>query len=277
MKRLIYILLITLVLTGCGKVDKPVKEETINDVKEEVVQDVEVKEEAMSEEDLEETEDTTQTDVFTNENNAAPVEKVTMYAKSSVNVRSGAGTSNAKVGSLTKGQEVTKIGEENGWSKIEFNGTVGYVSSKYLSAEKVEAGNSNTGNTNSSNNNSSSTNTGNNNTTTNQNTVPSAPVHEHTWEEITEEKKVYYAWRTICNVCKLDMTDMKADEMTYHVVAVCGGSYANYYKEVDFVTTDYKIIVTNVGYKCSCGQTKEGTGASWVTDSHITIYTQGSN
>ena len=65
------------------------------------------------------------------------VTKTTMYAKSNVNVRSGAGTSNAQIGNLTKGQEVVKIGEENGWSKIEFNGGVGYVSSKYLSAEKV--------------------------------------------------------------------------------------------------------------------------------------------
>lgn len=272
MKRLIYILLITLVLTGCGKVDKPVKEETINDVKEEVVQDVEVKEEAMSEEDLEETEDTTQTDVFTNENNAAPVEKVTMYAKSSVNVRSGAGTSHSKVGSLAKGQEVVKVGEENGWSKIEFNGTEGYVSSKYLSLEKVEAGNSNTGNKT------------NNNTTSNPNngssnieTKPSEPVHEHSWEEITEEKKVYYAWRTLCGKCGLDMTDLTDDDAAYHSAIICRSRYSTKYIEVDFVTTDYKIIVTNVGYKCSCGQTKEGTGASWVTDSHITIYTQGSN
>ncbi len=82
------------------------------------------------------------------------VEKVTMYAKSNVNVRSGAGTSNSKIGSLTKGQEIVKIGEENGWSKIEFNGSTGYVKSEYLSAEKVEVstpnnqgGNQTSGNT----------------------------------------------------------------------------------------------------------------------------------
>lgn len=274
MKRLIYILLITLVLTGCGKVDKPVKEEMINDVKEEVVQDVEVEEE---DNDQETSEDTTQTEATSNidSSNTQPsepvIEKRTMYAKSSVNVRSGAGTSHSKVGSLTKGQEITKVGEENGWSKIQFNGTVGYVSSKYLSAEKVEAGNAttkpNTGNSNSSNNNSGSGNTGSSN---NSGTTP--PVHEHTWEEVTEEKKVYYAWRTLCGKCKTDMTDMTSDDRVFHSAVTCHSGYSTHYIAVDFVTTDYKIIVTNVGYKCSCGQTKEGTGASWVTDSHITIY-----
>ena len=188
-------------------------------------------------------------------------------------VRSGAGTSHSKVGSLAKGQEVVKIGEENGWSEIEFNGGTGYVNSNYLSTEKVEVSmnNSNTGNSNSSNNNSGSTgNTQNNNTSTT--TQPSTPVHEHSWEEVREEKTVYYAWRTICGKCKTDLTDMTDDELTWHTVAECHSGYSTHYIEVDFVTTDYKVIATNVGYKCSCGATKEGTGASWITDEHITVY-----
>lgn len=90
------------------------------------------------------------------------VTKTTMYAKSNVNVRSGAGTSNSQIGSLTKGQEVVKIGEENGWSKIEFNGGIGYVKSEYLSTEKVDVNNT-TGNNTSNNNNQTDNNT---NTTT---------------------------------------------------------------------------------------------------------------
>lgn len=94
------------------------------------------------------TEEDTQSDAIndTQTNTEEPVvTKTTMYAKSNVNVRSGAGTSNSQIGSLIKGQEVAKIGEENGWSKIEFNGGIGYVSSKYLSTEKVSASTANSG------------------------------------------------------------------------------------------------------------------------------------
>lgn len=269
MKRLIYILLITLVLTGCGKVNKPVKEETVNDVKEEVVQDVEVEEE---DNDQETSEDTTQTEATSNidssnTQSSEPVsEKRTMYAKSSVNVRSGAGTSNAKIGSLSKGQEVVKVGEENGWSKIEFNGTVGYVNSNYLSTEKVETNTTSAGNT------VTKPNNGSTNTEIKPEPQTSQPAHEHSWEEITEKKKVYYAWRTLCGRCGTDMTDMSDDDLVYHVTIICSSRYSTKYIAVDFETQDYKIFVTNVGYKCSCGATKEGTGASWVEDSHVTIY-----
>lgn len=97
------------------------------------------------------------------------VTKTTMYAKSNVNVRSGAGTSNSQIGSLTKGQEVVKIGEENGWSKIEFNGGIGYVKSEYLSTEKVDTNTQSNQNTNNSGNNNSSTNNGTTNNTTSNN------------------------------------------------------------------------------------------------------------
>ena len=257
MKKIIYMLLIALVLTGCGN------QETDKKTNEVVQSDLEGNEEAPEVgeelgEEVETTEETPENSTQTPEITQPTVTKNTMYAKSSVNVRSGAGTSHSKVGSLAKGQEVTKVGEENGWSKIEFNGGVGYVSSRYLSLEKVEAGNSNTGNKT------------NNNTTSNPNngssnieTKPSEPVHEHSWEEITEEKKVYYAWRTLCGKCGLDMTDLSDDDLTLHTAVICRSRYSTKYIEVDFVTTDYKIIVTNVGYKCSCGQTKDGTGASW--------------
>ena len=53
---------------------------------------------------------------------------------SSLNVRSGAGTNYSVLGSLSKGSKVEVISESNGWSKINYNGSVGYVSSQYLSA-----------------------------------------------------------------------------------------------------------------------------------------------
>lgn len=162
--------------------------------------DVEVGEEADKEADkeaettedntqVETPENSTQTPENTQSDSTQPtVTKTTMYAKSNVNVRSGAGTSNSQIGSLTKGQEVVKIGEENGWSKIEFNGGVGYVSSKYLSTEKVSAGTVN----------SKDSNANTNHTPNTGSTVPSTPAHEHTW--VTEEK-TYEFIKTYVNGC----------------------------------------------------------------------------
>lgn len=65
--------------------------------------------------------------------------ETTLYAQSNVNVRSGAGTSYDKLGTLTKNQEVTALGEAaDGWQKIKYKDGIGYVSAKYLGTEKVE-------------------------------------------------------------------------------------------------------------------------------------------
>lgn len=66
----------------------------------------------------------------------------TMYATTTVNVRSSYSTNSDKLGSLTKAQSVTRTGigtgAAAGWSRIEFNGKVAYVSSDYLSATKPQ-------------------------------------------------------------------------------------------------------------------------------------------
>ena len=64
----------------------------------------------------------------------------TMYAKSSVNVRSLPSADGERLGSLSTNQEVTVTGQcnETGWYRIEFNGSVAYVSNNYLSDTKVE-------------------------------------------------------------------------------------------------------------------------------------------
>lgn len=171
------------------KAQETVQGETENDIEEEGNVKEDTEKEVETSEDATQTETSSSTDNSNAQSVEPSVEKVIMYAKSSVNVRSGAGASNTKVGSLTKGQEVTKVGEENGWSKIEFNGTVGYVSSKYLSTEKVSAStaNSSTGNSNSANNNA---NIG--------STTPSTPVHEHMW---VIENKTYEYIKTYVNGC----------------------------------------------------------------------------
>ena len=51
---------------------------------------------------------------------------------SSLNFRSGPSTSASKIGSIPNGSEVGVISESNGWSKVNYNGKTGYVSSSYL-------------------------------------------------------------------------------------------------------------------------------------------------
>ncbi len=90
-----------------------------------------------------------QTEEQTGEGEKAP-EKVeepftevneTVYATGTVNLRSSYSTQSEKVGGLNKGQSVTRIGvgtgEADGWSKIQLSdGSIVYVSSKYLSTTK---------------------------------------------------------------------------------------------------------------------------------------------
>lgn len=53
----------------------------------------------------------------------------------SLNVRSGAGTSYGKIGTLAKGETVIVLSSSSGWSRILYHGTkTGYVSAQYLSS-----------------------------------------------------------------------------------------------------------------------------------------------
>lgn len=63
----------------------------------------------------------------------APIETRTMYATSSLNVRSAASADAEKLGTFAAGDSITVISSENGWSKIDYNGTEAYVASDYLS------------------------------------------------------------------------------------------------------------------------------------------------
>lgn len=60
-----------------------------------------------------------------------------------LNVRSGAGTSYARVGYLEKGENVIVLSSSNGWSRILYHGSkTGYASSQYLSGDSGNTGNS---------------------------------------------------------------------------------------------------------------------------------------
>lgn len=64
----------------------------------------------------------------------------TKYAVQSVNVRSGPSTDFDKIGSLSTNQEITVNGvcDQTGWFRFDLNGTVAFVSNRYVSDEKVE-------------------------------------------------------------------------------------------------------------------------------------------
>ena len=69
-----------------------------------------------------------------------PEKETIMYAQTSLNVRSGAGTSYEKIGVLSLNQQVTALGDTtDGWQMIRFDKGkqgIAYVSAKYLSTEK---------------------------------------------------------------------------------------------------------------------------------------------
>ena len=70
---------------------------------------------------------------------------ITQYVTATtLNVRSGAGTSYSVLGSLSKGTKVEVISTTNGWSKINYNGAIGYVSSQYLSSSSTDSSTSTT-------------------------------------------------------------------------------------------------------------------------------------
>ncbi|MCR5667364.1 MAG: N-acetylmuramoyl-L-alanine amidase [Eubacterium sp.] len=59
-------------------------------------------------------------------------EPKTLYASEKVNVRTGPGTSYEKSGTLSRGDEVEVIGEEDDWSKLIYENKICYVKSEYL-------------------------------------------------------------------------------------------------------------------------------------------------
>lgn len=74
----------------------------------------------------------------TDSNSGQPVIKtgtVNVSSSSSyLNVRNNASTSASVIGSLSKGSNISIIAESNGWYKIKYNSSYGYVSSKYISS-----------------------------------------------------------------------------------------------------------------------------------------------
>lgn len=63
----------------------------------------------------------------------------TVYASSTVNVRKSYSTSSEVLGSLNKGESLTRTGlGSNGWSEVTYKGTTAYISTQYLTTTKPE-------------------------------------------------------------------------------------------------------------------------------------------
>ncbi|CEN79520.1 C40 family peptidase [Paraclostridium sordellii] len=60
-----------------------------------------------------------------------------------VNFRKGPGTNYSIITSLNKGTKVGYISESNGWTKVNYNGTIGYMSSNYLGTIDSNSGGNN--------------------------------------------------------------------------------------------------------------------------------------
>lgn len=155
-------LIMAMVLGGCGKANTPDTEtdtqqtESQNETENVVTSEVETEEstEAVSETTTEvstETESEITTDVETEPQTESEVPSEpeapsytytdmdkTMYAKSSVNVRDLPSTDGNKLGGLSKAQEVHVTGQcnETNWYRIEYNGGIGYVAGSYLVNDK---------------------------------------------------------------------------------------------------------------------------------------------
>lgn len=88
------------------------------------------------EENIEVEEEENQNDNNDEESNYTPK---TMYSKvSALNVRSEANTTSSVIDSLGMNAQVTVVGEENGWYKVQVNGKTGYIRQDFLANEKTQ-------------------------------------------------------------------------------------------------------------------------------------------
>lgn len=146
---------IVLSFSACGNTAQTGSVESTESVAAESTESVENSTEAFvlenelsTEESTEESVDTTETEKKTTSTDKTESagytyteDSRTMYAKSTVTVRSLPSTSGNKLGSLSKNQEVTVTGQcnETGWYRISYNNAEGFVSNKYLADEPVAA------------------------------------------------------------------------------------------------------------------------------------------
>jgi len=84
------------------------------------------------------TEKIVEKEVSENETNNTSSQKTGYITTNSVNFREEANTSSNIISKLPKNAKLNIIESSNGWSKVEYNGTTGYVSEQYISDKKIE-------------------------------------------------------------------------------------------------------------------------------------------
>ena len=83
-------------------------------------------------------------DYVSNSTSNSETTQTTKYVNTTagLNVRTGPSTSYTKIATLSYGQSVNVLSTSNGWSKINYNGSTGYVSSQYLQSTKPSSSSS---------------------------------------------------------------------------------------------------------------------------------------
>ena len=83
-------------------------------------------------------------DYVSNSTSTSETTQTTKYVNTTagLNVRTGPSTSYAKIATLSYGQSVNVLSTSNGWSKINYSGSTGYVSSQYLQSKKPSSSSS---------------------------------------------------------------------------------------------------------------------------------------
>ena len=162
-KRLLIILttitLSTALLVGCGNKQEEIPQATTEEIapeqtEEETASPTEVAEqtpEATTEPVEETTNEPEPTEIAELEPTEEPTPEpqaiytytdmsATMYVQQTVNVRDLPDTSGNKLGSLSTNDEIAISGQcnETSWYRFEYNGSVAYVSNKYVGDNKVE-------------------------------------------------------------------------------------------------------------------------------------------
>lgn len=156
MKKIVVLIVMCLVLAGCGKADEaPVMTETATEAETETTTEAETETateaetQTTAEEDTEATETdveaTTESEEETTEVKKEVTEMITtfeapktMYATLALNVRRGPSTDYEVVSHLKKAQAVKVTGQaETGWYQFKVDGEFVYASDKYLSEKEV--------------------------------------------------------------------------------------------------------------------------------------------
>ena len=120
MKKIMFILLImTLIFTGCGKQSQPKDEKPV------------IKEEQEQEKQQEDEQEEEQAEVQMQE-------PITVWSISNVNFRNEPGTNGSVIKVISKGTEIQKISEKDGWAYVKISEENGYISAEYLSDTKPE-------------------------------------------------------------------------------------------------------------------------------------------